>query len=253
MEASLKVLGGIESFISRGDKVVVKPNIGFDRKPEQAANTNPEVVAALVRACLEAGAKEVQVFDYGANDPKPSYDNSGIAEAARKAGAKVSYINRFLFKTVQIPDGQVLKKWKFYKPALDADKYINVPILKHSDFISITAGMKNIMGVIGGDRNLIHDDFDRKIVDLCTVIKHTLIVVDATRILRRNGPAGGSLSDVENARSMIAGTDFVAVEAASADLFGCDPMKIGAIVHAHERILGNALAYKNIKTIDLES
>ena len=251
VETALDALGGIGSFIDQDDKVVVKPNIGFDRRPEQGANTNPEVVAALVRSCLEAGAKEVEVFDYGANNPKPSYKNSGIEEAARNAGAKVSYIDKRLFTDVKIPKGQVLKKWKFYIPALEADKYMNVPVLKHHSFSGITSGMKNIMGIIGGKRFSIHDDFDRKIVDLCTVVKPVLTIVDATRIMRRNGPNGGSVSDLDETRSMIAGTDFVAVEAASADLFGLDPVRIGYIMHAHDRGLGNALAYKNIRTIDL--
>jgi uncharacterized protein (DUF362 family) len=250
---AVKALGGMNKFISKGDRVVVKPNIGWDRSPEQAANTNPLVVAEIIKLCLEAGASEVQVFDFSCNTANRCYDNSGIAEAAKKAGAKVSFIIESFFKDVKISDGKMLKSWKFYKPAMDTDKYINVPILKHHGLAMVTAGMKNIMGVIGGNRGSIHRDFDTKIVDLNTVIKPALTIVDATRILRRNGPTGGSLSDVETPRVIIAGTDPVAVDAASAKFFGVPPVQLGVIAEAEERGLGTAKYIDNMKIIDLKS
>ena len=142
---AVEKLGGMSKFVSTGDKVVVKPNIGWDRSPAQAANTNPEVVAEVIKMCLEAGANDVQVFDNTCNTAKRCYNNSGIAQAAKDAGAKVSFIMDKFFTKVKIPDGKMLKSWEFYRPALEADKYINVPVLKHHGLSSITVGLKNIM------------------------------------------------------------------------------------------------------------
>lgn len=253
VSSAVKSLGGMSKFISKGDKVVVKPNIGWDRNPEQAANTNPAVVAETIKLCLEAGASEVQVFDFTCNAANRCYDNSGIAEAAKKAGAKVAFIIDSFFKEVKISDGVILKSWKFYRPAIDADKYINVPVLKHHALATVTVGMKNIMGIIGGSRGSIHRDFDTKIVDLNTVIKPALTIVDATRILKRNGPTGGSLGDVETHRVVIAGTDVVAVDAAAAKLFGVPPVQLGFLIEAEERGLGSMKYIDNIRTIDLKS
>jgi len=252
-KSALDALGGIQRFISKGDKVVVKPNIGWDRNPEQAANTHPDVVAELVRQCLEAGAKEVQVFDNTCHSAKRCYDNSGIAEAARKAGAKVSYVLKDFFVEVKIKDAFALKKWEFYKPALEADKYINVPILKQHSLSGLTIGLKNIMGVIGGNRGAIHNNFDPKIVDLNSVIKPTLTIVDASRILLRNGPTGGNLGDVVQKRQLIAGIDPVAVDASAADLFGIPHQQLGFIHTAIDKGLGSLEGLKYMKTIDLES
>ena len=129
-EAALQALGGMGRFVSRGDVVLVKPNIGWDRTPKQAANTNPEVVATLVRLCLEAGAKEVKVFDYPCEDPRRCYVNSGIMEAAKGAGAKVSYVDERRFRKIEIK-GEKLKTWEVYQEAVEVDKIINCPILKH--------------------------------------------------------------------------------------------------------------------------
>ena len=251
VEETLKALGGMGRFISKGDKVVVKPNIGWDRKPAQGANTHPEVVAAIIRACFDAGAKEVQVFDNTCNLAKGCYKNSGIEAAAKEAGAKVSFVMKDFFVKVKIEDGLTLKNWEFYKPALDADKYINVPVLKQHSLPRVTVGMKNIMGVIGGNRGSIHNDFDRKIVDLNTVIKPALTIVDATRVLRRNGPQGGNIGDVEVMNTMIAGIDPVAVDGASAEFFGLKSNTVGFIMVAQSRGLGSLKNIEMMKEINL--
>lgn len=253
VETALKSLGGMERFVNPGDTVVVKPNIGWDRNPQQGADTHPEIVAAVVKACLEAKAREVQVFDHTCNSASRCYDNSGIGEAAKKAGAKVSFVLKSFFRNVKIKDGAALKKWKFYQPALEADKYINLPILKQHSLCSLTIGLKNIMGVIGGNRGSIHNDFDRKIVDLNTVIRPALTIVDATRVLRRNGPVGGNLADVDNMRQLIAGIDPVAVDAAAAELFGIPPERLGFIMEARNRGLGSLKGLKRMTVIKLES
>ena len=236
-KAAIEAIGGIHRFISRGDIVVVKPNIGWDRRPEQAADTNPEVVAALVKLCYNAGAKKVKVFDNPCVDPRRSYKQSGIADAVSAAGAEVSFMDERKFKDVTI-DGRALKKWPLYTDILEADKVINVPIAKVHSLSTLTLGMKNWMGVMGGWRGRIHQDLHQSLVDISQVIKPTLIVLDAVRILTGHGPQGGNLSDVKTLNTVIAGTDQVAVDAYGATLFYLKGSALGYVRIGHETGLG---------------
>lgn len=248
--SAINAVGGIKRFISRGDIVVVKPNIAFDRLPEHAANTNPEVVATVVRLCLSAGAKKVKVFDRTVNEPRRCYIQSGIKEAAENAGAEVSYIDERRFVDVEIK-GSVIKKWSIYKDVLEADKLINLPIAKHHSLARLTMAMKNLMGIIGGSRRLWHQHIDEALVDLSSVIKPTLTILDAVRILIANGPQGGDLKDVRRLNTVIAGTDQIAVDAYGATLFGMKAKDIKYLSLAGKRGLGRidieALNVKHIK------
>ncbi|HPX82643.1 MAG TPA: DUF362 domain-containing protein [Syntrophales bacterium] len=236
--AAVAELGGMGRFVSRGDIVVVKPNIGWDRTPEYAANTNPEVVAELVRLCYEAGAKRVKVFDFPVNDARRTYRQSGIAAAATAAGAQVSYIDDRKFKDTALR-GQLLKSWPLYTEILAADKVINVPIAKVHGIATLTLGMKNWMGVMGGWRGRIHQRIDESLVDIARVIRPSLIVLDAVRILVDNGPQGGSLADVRRLDTVIAGTDQVAVDAFGTTLFGMKADTLGCVRIGHRAGLGN--------------
>lgn len=249
--AAVDGLGGIRRFISRGDIVVVKPNIGWDRTPEFAATTNPEVVSTIVRLCYEAGAKKVKVFDHTVSDPRRCYKQSGIADAAGAAGADVNYIDDRKFKEVKL-GGHALKSWPIYTEILDADKVINVPIAKTHGLSTLTLGMKNWMGVMGGWRGRIHQRIDGSLVDVAMLIKPTLIVLDAVRILTANGPQGGDLSDVKRLNTIVAGTDQVAVDAFGATLFGLKGSDIGHILAGHRAGLGTMDNYRlRIKKISL--
>ncbi|MFH0779082.1 MAG: DUF362 domain-containing protein, partial [Candidatus Eisenbacteria bacterium] len=194
--SGLKTLGGMSKFVSKGDVVLVKPNIGWDRTPEQAANTNPDLVFSVVKSCYKAGAKKVKVFDYTCNDPRRCYVRSGIADAAKKAGAEVSFIDERKFKQVDM-GGAVLKKWPVYADALECDKIINVPIAKHHGGARLTMSLKNWMGVIGDPRGRLHQDFSQSLADLARFFRPALTILDATRILTANGPQGGNLKDVK--------------------------------------------------------
>ncbi len=249
--AAIDALGGMKRFITKGDIVVVKPNIAWDRTPEQAANTNPEVVATIVQMCFEAGAKKVKVFDRTVNDPRRCYVQSGIEKAAREKGAEVSYIDSRRFKEVEIK-GNVLKTWPLYIDILEADKIINVPIAKHHGLAKLTMAIKNWMGVMGGSRGNIHQRLDESLVDLASFIKPTLTVLDAVRILIRNGPQGGDLSDVKKLDTLIAGIDQVAVDSYGATLFGLKGEDLGYVKIAHSRGVGTMdLTKLNIKKISL--
>lgn len=211
--------GGMKKFISRGDIVVIKPNIGWDRLPEQAANTNPEVVATLVKLCFDAGAKKVKIFDRTVNDPRRCYKQSGIADAVTPLGAELSFIDDRRFMDMSIK-GQVLKSWPLYRDVFEADKIINVPIAKHHGLAKLTMAMKNWMGIMGGERGRIHQRIGESLADLCLVVKPTLTVLDAVRILTANGPQGGDLKDVRRTDTIVIGTDQVAVDSFGATLFG---------------------------------
>jgi uncharacterized protein (DUF362 family) len=217
---------------------VIKPNMGWDRTPEQAATTNPQVVAALVTLCLEAGARKVKVFDRPCNDPRRCYVQSGIESAAKAAGAEVSHMDERKFREVQIPGGVAIRNWPLYVEALEADKLINVPIAKHHGLSKLTLGMKNWMGIMGGNRGQIHQRIDDALVDLATVVKPTLTVIDAVRILTAHGPQGGNLSDVKKLDLVAVGTDPVAMDAWGSTLFGRTGADLGYVVKGAERRLG---------------
>lgn len=236
-KAAIDALGGIKKFISRGDIVVVKPNIGWDRTPEYAATTNPEVVSTLVRLCYEAGAKQVKVFDYTVGDPRRCYKQSGIADAAAAAGGIVSYVDERKFREVKLP-GIALKSWPLYTEAMEADKIINIPIAKNHSLSTLTLGMKNWMGIMGGSRGRIHQKIEGSLADVAMFMKPTLIILDAVRILIDNGPQGGSLSDVKQLNTIVAGKDQVAVDAFGATLFGLKGKNIGSVVAGHKAGLG---------------
>ena len=235
--AAIDALGGMKSFVKRGDVVVVKPNIGWDRTPEYAANTNPEVVATIVRLCMEAGAKKVKVFDRSVNDPRRCYVQSGVADAVKKAGGEMSYIDERKFRDMKI-NGSVLKSWPLYTELMEADKVINAPIAKHHGLSKLTLGMKNWMGVMGGSRASIHQKIDESLVDLAMAIKPTLVVLDAVRILTANGPQGGNLKDVKKLDTVVAGVNQVAVDAYGATLFGMQPAELGYVRLASQKGFG---------------
>jgi uncharacterized protein (DUF362 family) len=249
---AMELLGGMKKFVSKGDIVVVKPNIGWDRNPQQAANTNPEVVAEVVKMCLECGAKKVKVFDRPCNTPSRCYENSGIKKAASEAGAEVSYVVDGGFSMMKFPQGQVLKKWYMYKPAIEADVLINVPIAKHHGLPKLTLGMKNLMGIMGGDRGEIHWNIDDNLADLANFVRPELTILDAYRILVRNGPQGGSLKDVIEKKTIIAGKSIATVDAYGATLFGMKPTDLGFVVKANKLGLGEIDLNKvNIKKVVL--
>ncbi len=237
VRAAIDAMGGIKKFVSRGDIVVIKPNIGWDRTPEQAGDTNPEVVAAVVKLCFEAGAKKVRVFDRPVNDPRRCFVQSGIAPAAAALGANVDYVDDRKFKDMDI-NGTVLKSWPLYTEIFEADKVINIPIAKHHGLAKLTMSMKNWMGVMGGERRQIHQKLDESLVDLSMKIKPTLTILDAVRILTANGPQGGDLADVKKLDTIIVGVDQVAIDSYGATLFGLKGRDLGYVTLGHKRGMG---------------
>lgn len=235
---AINKLGGMKRFVKSGDIVVVKPNIGWDRTPDQAANTNPVVVRAIVEEALRAGAKKVKVFDRSCNDPRRCYVNSGIESALKgMKNVELKHIENERFKKVALK-GKALSEWELYSEALSADVFINVPVAKHHGLTKLTLGLKNVMGIMGGNRGSIHRNIDNSLADVNSVIKSHLVVIDATRILTDHGPQGGNLSDVKKLNKVIASTDIVAADAYATTLFGLKPEDISVTVAASKRGLG---------------
>ncbi|QXE90228.1 DUF362 domain-containing protein [Geomonas subterranea] len=235
---ALSALGGMQRFVKPGQTVVVKPNIGWDRTPEYAATTNPVVVRTLVEECLKAGAKKVKVFDRTCNDPRRCYASSGI-EAALKGmkNVEVKHLEEERFKNVAL-NGKVLKEWELYGEAVSADVYINVPVAKHHGLSRLTLGMKNVMGIMGGNRGSIHKNIDQALADVNAAFRPHLTLIDATRILTAHGPQGGNLADVKVLNQVIASTDIVAADAYATTLFGLKPADIAVTRAAYRRGLG---------------
>jgi uncharacterized protein (DUF362 family) len=234
---AIDALGGMGRFVSKGDVVWVKPNIGWDRRPEQAATTNPDVVATVVEMCYQAGSRKVFVSDNPCNEAQRTFPRSGIQQAAEKAGAQSFFLDERKYKKMAI-NGRLIKEWEIYTEAIEANKFINVPIAKHHSLCRATLGMKNLMGIIGGPRNRFHQDIDKTLADLAAFIKPALVIMDAVRVLTANGPVGGSLADVRRADTIVAGTDQVAVDAYAATLLGLRPQQIGYVAEAAARGLG---------------
>jgi uncharacterized protein (DUF362 family) len=234
-------LGGMQEFVKSGDVVVVKPNIGWDRTPDQAANTHPLVVKALVELALAAGAKQVKVFDRTCNEERRCYVNSGIQDVLGTIkDPRVTYFHpdERKYIPVDIERGKAVSRLQIYKDALEADSYINVPIAKDHSLGRLTLGLKNSMGVLGGERGQMHHDLGQKLADLATVIRPKLTVIDATRILLRNGPQGGDLNDVKVMDTVIASVDPVAADAYATTLFDMQPDEIPSTVAAYKHGLG---------------
>lgn len=237
VKRAVDALGGMRRFISRGDVVVVKPNIGWDRTPAHAANTNPHVVAEVVRLAYDAGAKTVVVTDASCNEPNRCFQRSGIWRASYDEGAEVVVPTEHRFRSMRLK-GEILDEWPVYTPLVNADKVINVPVAKHHNLAVFTAAMKNWYGLLGGRRNRLHQNIDVSIADLATFMQPTLTVVDATRVLMRNGPQGGNIADARDMFTVVASVDQVAADAYCCTLIGKTAEEIPYIRMGHERSLG---------------
>jgi uncharacterized protein (DUF362 family) len=237
----LEPLGGINKFVKTGDNVVIKPNMAWDRRPDLAANTHPLVVKALVEQSLDAGAKKIMVFDRTCNEQRRCYVNSGIQQAMesiKDKRLKYYHPDNRKFVPVNIERGKAVNRLEIYRDALEADTYINVPVAKHHSLSKLTLGLKNSMGVLGGNRGNMHHNLGQKLADLATVVRPKLTVIDATRILLRNGPQGGNIDDVKVLDTVVASADPVACDAFATTLFDMRPEEISSTVAAYKMGLG---------------
>ncbi len=249
LNQSLDAVGGLKRFVKSGERVTIKPNVGWDRAPAQAANTNPALVGEMVRLCLAAGAAQVVVTDVSCNDPRRCFLRSGIRAAAEGAGATVLLPADEDYRTVNL-GGKLLSEWPVLRHFIETDRLINMPIVKQHSLSLCTIGMKNLYGIIGGRRNQLHQQIDQSIVDLTAFATPTLTVIDATRVLTQGGPQGGSLDYVTKEDAVICATDPVAGDARACEYLDLQGDLVGHIVLAETAGLGlvdyNAAGYKEI-------
>lgn len=251
-------MGGIKRFISKGDKVVVKPNIGWDKAPEFAADTNPQLIGAIVKDCLAAGAAEVVVFDHTCDtDWKSCYKRSGIQDAVESAGGRMAFGNdEKYYQEVSLPEGVRLKSTKIHQAIINCDKWINVPILKNHGGAKMSISMKNHMGIVW-DREYFHsNNLQQCIADICTYKKRPVLnIIDAYRIMTQNGPKGKTVNDTMEAKALFISPDIVAVDTAAIKFFSqfkeMDIERVGHIGFGEKAHLGttklDTLKIKRVK------
>jgi len=253
-DLGIQELGGMSTFVQKGQKVLVKPNIGWDRTPEFAATTNPELIKRIIEHCFKAGAKEVYVFDHTIDNWVNCYKNSGIEKAAKNAGAKVVPANsESYYQEVNIPGGVKLKSIKVHKMLLETDVFINVPVLKDHNSTRMTCAFKNMMGVVW-DRRFWHaNNLHQCIADYGLFEKKPqLNIIDCYNVMVKHGPQGVSKEDVVQMKSQIITTDWVAGDAAAAKMLGVEIDKIEYLPIAYKTGLGNIkLETLNIKRIKM--
>jgi len=247
-ENALAGVGGLGRFVGKGDVVWVKPNIGWDRTPELAANCNPDVVATIVRLCFEAGAKTVKVGDNPCDVAAKAYASSGIPAAVRPLGAEVITLDRSRVRETAIK-GEKVKTIPMFPEILDCDLVISVAVAKHHALANATLCMKNYMGVIE-KRQTFHQAMPVCIADLTRFMKPKIAILDAVRVLTAHGPKGGNLADVAMKTTVAAGVDLVALDALGAEVLGKKPTDIPSIVKGQEVGLGKmdyrSLALKEV-------
>jgi len=235
-EKAIEAVGGLKRFIGKGDVVWVKPNIGWDRTPDLSANTNPDVVATIVRLAFDAGAKNVIVGDTPCDLPPKAYASSGIPEAAKRVGAEVVLLDRTRFKETNIK-GERIKSIPIFPGIMEADLVSNVPVAKHHRLANATLCMKNYMGVIE-NRKLFHQDIPACLNDITRFMKPRITILDGMRVLMDHGPKGGNPADVKVKTTVAAGTDIVALDAFGAELLERKPTDIPSVVKGQEGGLG---------------
>lgn len=242
VQAGIDALGGLDRFLVSGDRVIIKPNVAFDRSPALAATTHPDLVEAVVRLARGADASEIRVLDNPINSPEGCFHKSGIAPAVGRAGATLILPNPAQFRTLEVPGAELIARWPmFYRPFQDATKVIGVAPLKDHNLCSASMTMKNWYGLLGGRRNQFHQRIHQIVSELASMIRPTLVVLDAVQTLVSNGPTGGSLSDVKPMKTLIMATDQLAADAYAYEmLLGRDPSKLAYLKLAEAKGVGRA-------------
>ncbi len=231
---AFKAIGGIETFIKKGDRVLLKVNAAFASPPALSATTNPQLLEEVIRLCYAAGASSVAVTDNPINDPSSCFALTGIENAAKRAGAKIILPEEGLFMPLSVEGGSLIRDWPvLFKPLIKADKLIGIAPVKDHHRSGASMTMKNWYGLLGGRRNIFHQDINNIIKELALMVKPTLVILDGTVSMMTNGPTGGSLSDLKQTGTMIIGADQVAVDSFGSSLLGKSAGELPYIEKAH--------------------
>jgi uncharacterized protein (DUF362 family) len=238
--AAIEALGGIQRFISKGDVVMLKPNVAFDRPPALAATTHPDSLRVIAQMVLDAGARKIIVADNPINSPAGCFLKSGLQAVASELNLDLMYPEHSAFTNLEL-EGEILRHWPmFYRPFEKADKVIGIAPCKDHNLCSASMTMKNWYGLLGGRRNQFHQHIHSIISDFALMVKPSLVVLDGMNVLISNGPTGGRLSDVKEMGTVVAGTDMVAVDSYGyTHMLERDVANLEYLHKAHERGLGN--------------
>ena len=248
VRAMFQRFGGIGTFISPGETVLIKPNIGWNRRADQAANTHPDVVAEIVRECAKVRPKRIIVSDCPMGSSRAPFRRSGILQAALDAGAEVIAPGDTGYYTVMLSPR--LGTWDVLEPFVIADKIINVPVAKHHGETWVTGGMKNCIGITDKVRITFHEDIDKSIAELAALMRPTLTVMDASRVLMQHGPQGGSLADVKELDTLAASVDEVALDAWACGLLGTPQGKLPPYLALGEKMGIGKVDYKSLSPVE---
>jgi uncharacterized protein (DUF362 family) len=251
LNSALKALGGIESFVKKNDRVLLKVNAAFASPPMLSATTHPDVVSEMSRLCLQAGAASVAVTDNPINDPNSCFALSGISEAARRAGATLILPDPDAFRPLSVPNARLIRSWPvLLKPFKNVTRVFGLAPVKDHHRSGASLSMKNWYGLLGGRRNIFHQDINTIIAELALMVRPTLVILDGTTSMMTNGPTGGSLSDLKQTNTMIVSTDQVAADAFGATLLEKSPSALPYIGKAEAAGVGRA-DYRALKPIEL--
>ncbi|MHC4482551.1 MAG: DUF362 domain-containing protein [Planctomycetota bacterium] len=249
VDKAIKLLGGIERFVKPGEIVAIKPNVAFASPPMLGATANPQLVALLVRLCYAAGAKKVIVTDNPINDPASCFTLSGVGKAATQAGAKVILPKDNLFKHTTLKNGKLIKNWPvFFEPFNKVDKLIGIAPVKDHHRAGASMTMKNWYGLLGGRRNIFHQDINTIIAELSVMVKPTLVILDGTEVMMTNGPTGGSVSDLKRTDTLIASCDQVAADSYGCSFLGLKPSDLPYLAKAQGAQAGT-IDYESLKPV----
>jgi uncharacterized protein (DUF362 family) len=246
---AVDLLGGIGRFIKPGDRVLIKPNVGFAKAPSLGATTNPELVAEVVKMCKRGGAKEVLVTDNPISDAESCFTLSGIAKATSEAGGKIVLPKDSYFKPTTLKNSTLIKNWPIlFEPLTGINKVIGIAPIKDHSRSGASMAMKNWYGLLGGRRNIFHQDINTIIAELAMMVRPTLVILDGTEVMMTNGPTGGSISDLRRANTLIASCDQVAADAFGCTLLNLQPSDLLYLAKAQALGVGTA-DYQSLKPL----
>jgi uncharacterized protein (DUF362 family) len=238
---AIEALGGMETFIKKGDRVLLKVNAAFATPPMLSATTNPDLVAEVTHLCFKVGAASVAVTDNPINDPLSCFALSGIGDAARSAGAKAVLPAEGAFRPTTVSGTTLLREWPIlWGPFQGITKVIGMAPVKNHHRSGASMVMKNWYGLLGGRRNIFHQNIHTIIKELAMMVRPTLVVLDGTTTMMTNGPTGGSLADLKETNTMIVSTDQVAADACGATLLGLTAADLPFITRAAAAGIGTA-------------
>ena len=217
------------------DRVLIKPNCVVPKPPSTGITTDARVVDGVIEALKACGITQITIAEGGNPGTEQAFTVTGLREVADRQGIPLINLNTDDAVPVDIPTAQVLKQVPIARTVLESTCIVNIPTLKIHHMTQVTLAIKNLMGTIVGNRGAImHPQIDTKLVDLASVVRPTLNLID--------GLIGAEMDETHGrpvpVGVVIAGTDLVAVDTVGAAVMGVDPTTVRHVQLAAEQGLG---------------